>query len=376
MLDLRHLLAALLLVTATAIAILPQVRYRHVVPELADADGGLAWSTSACGVTTNAAGVVTLRADSSCRQPWAAVRFPAPSGWTAVSVGADVTAHKLQFGPEGWQRPLVGVEAIGAADSVLSRAVVVIPVAAGEASLESWSRVFRIPAASAIVRIRFGLAAIAGTLNVAAVELRGIEGRAWYPRLRAGLAAAWLAWFTITAIAWLRCCQRRWAGVLTIAVVVLIAVGTVLSRGAIVVLADAMSAPFEAAADPPNATATDDAGPPADTADARLTTHRAAMMLAHEWRAGRIANAGHVAGFLLLAACLVLSRPRGGLRVIGPTLLVIAATTELLQGLTVSRTPRLSDIGLDLAGAAVGLGLGLALGRRRRHTSGMSVPKT
>lgn len=351
----RLLIAAVVLAAATAVAILPAVRYRRVVPELAD-DAGGTWSTTGCGARARAVDDVELAAADGCPQPWAAIRLASPRRWRAVAVAARVTAGDLRFGPAGWQRPLLEVTAFSDTGRQLDRAVVVVPVAAGDGRLEHWSRVIRVPAGAAQLRVRLINAAAAGSVRLAALELRGVEGRRLFPWLGAGLGVAWGGWLMVAAATWLASCRRRWAAVLAVAVVVALTAGAMIPRATVVALVTTLAAPFAPGGTSPAATAATPAGSRSeDDADPDSATGRVARALEREWRAGRLANLGHFAAFFVLALSMVAARPRDGLRTIVPAVLLLAVATELLQGLTVSRNPRLEDLGLDLAGALVAL---------------------
>lgn len=83
---------------------------------------------------------------------------------------------------------------------------------------------------------------------------------------------------------------------------------------------------------------------------------------------------GHLAFFALAALALTMLRHRAQVTAIGVmvTLTILALASEGAQLFLLQRTPRLADLGLDLAGVAVGAAIGVAvsavLGRVKRES--------
>lgn len=75
-----------------------------------------------------------------------------------------------------------------------------------------------------------------------------------------------------------------------------------------------------------------------------------------------LSTIAHFAAFLLLAAVIWLCRPEWrGWRAVG-VLAVLAIGSELMQGLGPDRSPNLTDVAVNLLGAATGLLLGRVCG--------------
>lgn len=84
------------------------------------------------------------------------------------------------------------------------------------------------------------------------------------------------------------------------------------------------------------------------------------------WRA-LLDTWAHLIAFTILAFLATLARTRKPIWLVAGVLVVYAATTEVIQGFTATRTPDGMDLVQDVAGVFVGIGLGLLVHRGFRY---------
>lgn len=242
----------------------------------------------------------------------------------------------------------------------------------------SFREVFTLPPGVASVRLMLQHAGKSGRLDLDAYSVEQIEVK---PASGLGFAALRVAWFALAVwtVARLRLPARR-HGIWVLLCAGLIAGGMLISAESVVRapihVADAMR-PGGAAVPTPTVasrTTSSDPVPAAQAAPAAPAGRVARLRLAAADLVGRLDPFfwGHAVlfGLLGLSGYACFGRNRGGVwrGVLG--LAVFAVASELLQVTVLSRSVRGSDIGINLAGLAVGLAAGAAV-RTRAYAEGV-----
>ena len=348
---------ALVLLAATAIVSLPSVRFIPAderAPVISIDSQNPGWNSSGCGVTPMGAGAFNLTSSPQCPAPWAAINIPQNASWDAVLVSVQVTALNIRPGPAEFQRPAAGPEVLNSANRIIYRDFNPVLRTKGSRPSRPWKRLFHLATAplGEHLRIRFLMAAEAGSLLIEKATTTVLITRPVFTSLRLTIVAAWIVWLAVAAWATFRSCRNRRVALSTAIITLALVAGANLPRSNLRDVVD---------------TARRAAGLGSTETNALETTSEPI------WRsplaARRAAKVNHLLGFVFFTAGLVLARPKGDLVTVSIAVLILALGTELAQGLTATRTPRIIDIAIDLAGACIGMALALAINRIRKRRS-------
>jgi hypothetical protein len=354
------------LAAATLLLELPAVRFTEVSTPIAGIDlTDPAWTSTDRGISQPAPGTVELTSTPSGPRTRLVHPIAVDPAWSDLGVHATIAVTDVTHGDKRWHRPFINLRSRSATGEALDNTSFLIPGAEGSRDLGRISHVFDLPPGTDSALLRIFNAAASGTLTVSDLEVVGLTHSPTSRLARPVLITLWLVVLPATAWCLLPTFERRRLRLLVLAAAIALVVGAILPRGAYDLAVRATSRMSAALHSEHQHSA--DTAPGSQTG---ANENHIDSWLAHEFQRGRIANAGHVFGFLVFAALVLAARPPHGLRTAALIVLAFAGITEVLQSLTATRHANLGDILIDLAGAAVGLLIALPLSRGSQPSRG------
>lgn len=284
-------------------------------------------------------------------------------GTRALAIEATVRAQALRRGPANWRMGRIAVgfrDAEGAENYRVPHHAVRID---GDRPRHTRSAVLLVPEPTVLLNVVIQNSGIAGIFEVESVALTPMRVAPWHRPAALALALA----AALIALAAIRrghlTASRSGIGIILTATVIL--AGTLvpqpwLERG-LHLPRPAARSETSAPADASSIEAAAGTAPTPRAAPASPVTRPETHRLAH------------LVLFTLLGACagsLARQAPPARARTLLAALVLFAAVTEALQALSISRTPRIDDWGIDLAGLVLGFAAVVAAGRFARKPRG------
>jgi VanZ family protein len=313
-------------------------RYEPSGPELLT-DPGFSrdftyWERSGRGTAqVTAEGVLRLQVDTAGAGVAVRQYLPDPGRYRLLRLSGTLKAQNIHPGSQFWQKGQLALVSLDGNQRMLPVPHLVVDLA-GTQSWRTYQTVFRIPDRAAAVRVVVQLIGATGTLaakNLSLYEVREKGGFAPYRKLGIGLWVIGLLWW---GLPWFSQLRLNWPQLAVCLTGFGITVGTLLPLNLKMQL--------------------------------ELATSRTLAGLVPWWKpvidqtlkAEMVfSKLGHILFFALLAVSVRWAYPGTKRLAVVLQLLILAAVSEVLQFFVEGRVPAVADVGLDGAGALLGMGL-------------------